>query len=120
MAKQVYILFDIEYTVVNDEERAFIRLKSLSPRMINQKLKFGIVGKKEHYNFDQLREIVSESYFKRGDILYLFVVNQESGEKQNFGITISKDWPKNLAANKITTRRASHEITSHLENIGIL
>lgn len=120
MEKSIYILFNIEYTVVNDEERAFIHLKSLSPESINQKLKFRIMGKEEHYSFDQLREVVSKSYFKRGDMLNLFVVNQETGEEQNFGIKISKDWPKDLAANKITARQASHEITSYLENIGIL
>ena len=119
MAKTVHILFKIEYTVVKGEERAFIRLKSLSPA-IDERLKFGIVGKEEHYSFDQLREVVSKSYFKREDILYLFVVNEETGKKQNFGIRISEDWPEDLAANKITIAPASYEITLYLENIGIL
>jgi len=59
-------------------------------------------------------------YFKRGDKLHLFVINQDTGKKQIFGINISKNWPSDLAANKITARPVSYEITSHLEKIGIL
>jgi hypothetical protein len=117
--KSAYILFHQEYTVVGGEERAFIKLKSLSPVAINQRLKFGITGKKEQYDFDQLRNVLSKMYFKKGAKLYLFVINTETEEKQDFGVDISIDWPKGLAADKITTRPGSFEITSHLKKIGI-
>jgi len=118
--KSGYILFHQEYTVVGGEERAFIRLKSLSPVALNKRLKFGITGRREQYDFDQLRDALSKMYFKKGDILNLFVVNTETERKQDFGMDISSDWPKGLAADKITSRRASLEITSYLKNIGIL
>jgi len=117
--KSAYIIFHSEYTVLGGEERAFIKLKSLSPVTINQRLKFGITGNKEQYDFDQLRDVISKGYFKRGDKLYLFVINKETEEKQDFGVDISIDWPKGLAADKITTRPGSFEITSHLKKIGI-
>lgn len=118
--KLVYILFHLEYTVVGGEERAFIHLKSLSPVAINQRLKFGIPGQKEQYDFDQLRDVISKGYFKRGDKLYLFVVNTETEEKQDFGINISIDWPEGLAEDKNIHIPASVEITSYLKKIGIL
>ena len=62
--KRICMLFEIKYTVVKGKERAFIRLKSLS-HTINQKLKFGIVGKEEQYSFDQLKEVLSKSFFKK-------------------------------------------------------
>ncbi len=57
--KRICMLFEIKYTVVKGKERAFIRLKSLS-HTINQKLKFGIVGKEEQYSFDRLKEVLSK------------------------------------------------------------
>lgn len=119
MEKSVHILFSTKYTVVKGEERGCIHLKSVSPA-INKNLKFGIVGKEKHFSFEQLREKISKLYFKRGDILYLFIINQKTGERQNFGINISKKWPKGLAADKIVIRPASVEITEYLENIGVL
>ena len=119
MEKSVHILFAIWYTVVKGEDRGCIHLKSVSPA-INKNLKFGIVGKEEHFSFERLREKISKLYFKRGDILYLFIINQKTRKRQNFGINISKKWPKSLAADKIAIRPASMEITSYLEKIGIL
>jgi len=118
--KLVYIRFQLEYTVVGGEERAVIHLKALSPVAINQRLKFGITGNKEQYDFDQLRDVISKRYFKRGGKLCLFLVNTETEEKQDFGEDISIDWPKGLAENKITRRPGNFEITSYLKNIGIL
>ena len=119
MKQSVYILFNMVHTKVKGEKRGFIDLKSLSPE-INQKLKFGYVGDEEHYSFDQLRERVEKIYYKRGDTLFLFVVNTETGEKQKFGIDLSKDWPEGIAGDKLFRAHASFEITSYLENIGIL
>lgn len=120
MAKQVFILFEIHYKVIKEEVRGFIYLKSLSPE-INDNLKFTIVPEKEHYSFDQLREKLKESYFKKEDEgIMLSVVNQKTGEEQKFGITLTEEWPDYLAADKLRVRRALIEITEYLEKIGIL
>lgn len=120
MAKQVFILFEIHYKVVKGEVRGFIYLKSLSP-IINKNIKFTIVPEKEHYSFDQLREKLKESYFKKDDVgMVLSVVNQKTGEEQKFGITLTGEWPEDLAGDTLRIRPARIEITEYLEKIGIL
>jgi len=120
MAKQVFILFEIHYKVIKEEVRGFIYLKSLSP-IINKNIKFTIEPEKEQYSFDQLREKLKESYFKKEDVGMVFsVVNQKTGEEQKFGITLTEEWPEDLAGDALRIRPASIEITEYLEKIGIL
>jgi hypothetical protein len=120
MSKQVFILFEIHYKVIKEEVRGFIYLKSLSP-IINKNIKFTIAPEKEHYSFDQLREKLKESYFKKEDVgIMLSVVNQKTGEEQKFGITLTEEWPEDLAGDTLRIRPARTEITEYLEKIGIL
>lgn len=120
MPKSVHILSTIEYRVIKGEEGVIIRLNFLSPA-IKQKLKFGIEGKEQQYSFDELAEVLSKSYVKRGDILELFVVKQKNGDKQNFEINVSVNWPEGLAGDKVKmVPGKKYEITQYLKNIGIL
>lgn len=117
--EKVYITLRTIYATVKDEGMAIVVFMSLSPKTINQRLKFGIISREEQASFDELREYFKDSCFKRGDKLGLFFVNQETGQKQNFWLDISKDWPKGLAEDTDIQRRESYEITSYLESIGI-
>lgn len=120
MAKQVFILFEIHYKVIKEQVRGFLYLKSLSPT-INKNLKFTTAPEKEHYSFDQLREKLKESYFKKEDEgMVLSVVNKKTGEEQKFGITLTEEWPDGLADDTLRIRPARIEITEYLEKIGIL
>lgn len=120
MAKQVYIIFDIHYNVVRGDVEGFIYLKSLSPE-INDNLKFTIAPEKEHYSFDQLREKFKDYYFKKDDVgMVLSVVNQKTGEQQQFGVNLTEYWPDDLAGDTLRVRRTYIEITEYLEKIGIL
>lgn len=122
MKKSVYILFEIHYTIIKGRERGYIHLKSLSPKIINQKLKFTILKEeKQSYNFDQLAEKLKFYYFTRKQFeIVLSVINQETSKEQQFGIDISKLWPEGLAEDKIIVSRTYIEITKCLEEIGIL
>ena len=118
--EKAYITLRATYSTFKDVGIAIVLFMSLSPETINQRLKFGIIGKEEQCSFDELREYLNMSCFKKGDKLGLFVVNKETGQKQNFWLDISKDWPEGLAENISTQKRESYEITSHLKSIGVL
>jgi len=83
-------------------------------------LRFGIKGDEEQYSFDELREKLKKEYFKRGDKLYLFAVNPETDEKQNFSINISDIWPEGLIGGTIKGKKQSYEITSLLGKIDVI
>lgn len=127
--EKVYIRITLFHPPEN-ENIAKIHQIELSPPTFNGRIKYGIAGYEEQYSFDEfVKELriktgQSEGYkysIKRGDKLGLFVVNAETGQKQIFGIDVSKDWPVYSKTGDSHMRRFDYiEITSYLENIGIL
>jgi hypothetical protein len=63
---------------------------------------------------------VKKLYFIRGENLFIFIVNQETGEKQDFGLNISEKWPEGLLGLMNIEKREIYEITPYLESIGVL
>jgi len=111
------IVYRIEYSTSRGKKRAVIELK-LEPR-ISKKIKYGIKGDKNYYTFKELKEKVKKLYFKPGDVLYLFLVNNENNQRQDFGINISKGWPHNLTEDTIITRVDTVDTSTYLKKIGI-
>jgi len=120
MEEKVYITIYWVFLVIGFEEKGFVDNISLSPVTYEQKLRFGIKGDEEQYSFDELREKLKQECFKRAEKLHLFVVNPETGEKQNFSIDISAVWPEDLVGGKRIGKKQSTEITSCLKKIGVL
>jgi len=120
MEEKAYIIIVWNFFFSPAEESAIIHNMSLSPVTYEQSLRFRIVGDEEQYSFDELREKLKQEYFKRGEKLYLFALNPETGEKQNFSINISKIWPEGLVGGKNIMKRQPYEITSCLKKIGVL
>lgn len=116
MSEKAHIILRLFLPTRGDEEIAKIYSMALSPVAIEKRLKFSRVGKDDQYSFDQLRDVLSEITIKKGDVLPLSVINPETGEKQDFRLNISKDWPDGL----VGEREVSYEITSALKKIGIL
>ena len=111
------IVYRIEFETLRGEDRAGIRL--ISEPIISERIKYGVRGDKNYYSFEELKEKVSKLYFKPGSVLYLFVVNNENNQKQNFGINISKGWPHNLTEDTIITRVDTVDTSTYLKKIGI-
>ena len=127
--EKVYIRITLFHPPESDDI-AKIHQIELSPPTFNGRIKYGIAGYEEQYSFDEfVKELriktgQSEGYkysIKRGDKLGLFAVNAETGQKQIFGIDVSRDWPVYSKTGNSPMRRTDYiEITSYLENIGIL
>lgn len=118
--EKAYITLRTIYATVNGEGIAIVGFVSLSPETINQRLKFGIIGTEEQASFDELKEYWNKSCFRKGNKMGLFVVNKETGQKQDFWLDISKDWPEESAEDTDVQKRESYEITSYLKSIGVL
>ena len=127
--EKVYIRIKLFHPPESDDI-AKIHMIELSPPTFNGRVKYGIAGYEKRYSFDEfVKELriktgQSEGYkysIKRGDKLGLFVVNAETGQKQIFSIDVSKDWPMYSKTGNSHMRPTGYiEITSYLENIGIL
>ena len=79
-----------------------------------------LIGKEEkQLSFDEFREKVRKLYFPKGAKLNFFIVNQGTGEKQNFNIN-PKIWPEGIVGGKNILMRQPYEITSCLQKIDIL
>lgn len=127
--EKVYIRITLFHPPEN-EDIAKIHMIELSPPTFNGRVKYGIAGFDEEHSFEEfqrdlrIKDEKGQGYkysIKRGDKLGLFVVNAETGQKQIFGIDVSKDWPVYSKAGSSPMRQSEYiEITSYLENIGIL
>jgi len=111
------IVYRIEFETSIGEDRAGIRL--ISEPIISKKIKYGIRGDNNYYTFEELKEKFKKLYFKKGDVLRLFVVNNENNQRQDFGINISEGWPHNLTEDTTITRVDTVDISTYLKKIGI-
>lgn len=117
---KAHIILHMLFPKEEGGERGVIHLISISPDKIKEELRFGIVGEEEQYSFDKLSKEVKKRIFKRGQTLNLFFVNQETGQKQDFGLDISKGWPDSFVGIGYIQIPKVYEITSVLKKIGVL
>ena len=107
----------IEYRTLRGENRAGIKL--ISEPIISKKIKYGIMGDNNYYTFEELKEKFKKLYFKKGDVLRLFVVNDENNQRKYFGINISEGWPHNLTEDTNIKKVYTVDISTYLKKIGI-
>jgi len=111
------ISFEITYTHKGHDVVAFVKLRS-GP-IINDKIKYGVIGDPKYYSFEDLGKLLSNVPFKKNDNLYLFVVNIETGQREEFRINISKEWPHDLPEDTIRKTRMTVDISKPINKIGI-
>ena len=115
MEEKIHVIITFFVSRLTGEEAAFINSISLSPRDFNGRVRYGIIGRDEQFTFEELAQELKKYRFARGDKMLLFVSNQETKERKNFGFNIIKDWPEGDSEKK-----GIYEITEHLEDIGVL
>jgi len=114
------IVYRIEYKASIGEERAGITgIRLISEPIISKKIKYGVMEDNNYYTFEELKEKVKKLYFKPGDVLHLFVVNDENNQRQDFKINISERWPHNLTEDTNIAKFGTVDISTYLKKIGI-
>jgi hypothetical protein len=116
MEEKIHVIITFFVSRLTGEEAAFINSISLSPRDFNGRVRYGIIGRDEQFTFEELAQELKEYRFVRGDKMLLFVLNQETGERKDFGFNIIKDWPED----DFVEKKEIYEITEHLEDTGVL
>ena len=66
-----------------NKEKALISL--IAATEIHQKLKYGFKGDPKYYTVNEFRNKIIAIPIKKGDRLFLFIINEETGQKKEFG-----------------------------------
>ena len=109
-----WIVFEITYVKRAGEEAALVILTS-APK--TKKIKYGLIGDSKLYTSEELRG--KKWYSKKGDILYLFIVNEDTGQRETLSIDILSDWPRDLMEDVLRMKQAIVDISQHMKKIGI-
>ena len=112
------LTFNLTYMMVQRKEIVFIKLTSCP--QLGENIKWSFLGDPQCYSFAKFREMLSQTPYRRGVPLKFYIVDEAAGRLEGIGIDISKDWPLDLAEDKIIARQGLIDISEQLGKLDLL
>ena len=115
LKKFAQIELNISYMGTPEGETFTVQIKSIPP--FGGKLKWTMLHDSLHYDYEKFRKMLSQSFFKKGDMLELHIVNEEIGQLEPIRINPEEIWPSGLTGGHVLDTRYSVNISKQMEKL---
>jgi len=95
-----------------------VKLKAIP--LLTEKAKWTMLGDSQHYAYEEFREMLSKSVFKKGSLLELYIVNKEIGQLEPIRINLTEIWPSGLTGGNVVDTIYTVNISKQMEKLGFL
>jgi len=115
LKKFAKIELNISFMSTPENETFTVQIKSIPP--FGRKLKWTMLHDSQHYDYEKFRDMLSNTVFREGDGLELYIVNEEIGQLEPIRINLEEIWLGGLTGGNVVNTRCPANISKQMERL---